>query len=76
VGQDGLKVIHVWHHSQKIRTPQPKNFFRVQTRRLNAFFDALTRSVALTDREKFSRKATSVSVFFFRKSKSGRTLKC
>jgi len=24
-----LKLLHLWCHSQKIRNPQPKNFFRV-----------------------------------------------
>jgi len=48
--------------------PQPKNFFRVQTRRLAVSFDASTRSVALTEQEKFPRKAMCVSVFFFQKS--------
>jgi len=27
VGQGGLKDLHLWCHSQKIRTPQPKNSF-------------------------------------------------
>jgi len=27
VGQGGLKVLHLWCHSQKIRNPQPKKFF-------------------------------------------------
>jgi len=27
VGQCGLKVLHLWHHSQKIRTPKQKIFF-------------------------------------------------
>jgi len=27
VGQGGLKVLYLWSHSQKIRNPQPKNFF-------------------------------------------------
>jgi len=35
VGQGSLKVLHLWRHSQKKRT-----FFRVQTRRLAASFDA------------------------------------
>ena len=26
VGQGGLKVVHLWHNSQKTRTPQAKNF--------------------------------------------------
>jgi len=28
------KLLHLWRHSQKIHNPQPKNFFRVQARRL------------------------------------------
>jgi len=27
VGQGGLKVVHLWRHSQKICNPQPKNYF-------------------------------------------------
>jgi len=27
VGQGGLKVLHLWHHSQKIHIPQTKQFF-------------------------------------------------
>jgi len=27
VGQGGLKVLHVWRHSQKTCTAHPKNFF-------------------------------------------------
>jgi len=27
VGQGGLKVLHLWRHSQKIRAPQPQKFF-------------------------------------------------
>jgi len=27
VGQGGLKVFHLWRHSQKIRTPNQKIFF-------------------------------------------------
>ena len=29
-----LKLLHLWRQSQKIRTPQPKNFFHVQSTRL------------------------------------------
>jgi len=35
------KLLHLWHHSQKIRNPQPKNFFRMQTRRLADSFEPL-----------------------------------
>jgi len=38
VGQGSLKVHHLWQHSQKIRNPQAKNFFWVQTRRLATSF--------------------------------------
>ena len=48
--------------------PQAKIFFRVQTRRLAAFFDASTRSVTRTGADKFLCKATCVLVLFFRKS--------
>jgi len=27
VGQGGLKVLHLWHHSEKKRHSQAKNFF-------------------------------------------------
>ena len=29
-GQGGLKVFHLWRHSHKIRTPQPKFYFELQ----------------------------------------------
>ena len=68
VGQGCLKVLHLWRHSQKIRTPQPKKFFCLQATRLATSFELLTESVALTGLEKFQRKAMWVSVFFSRKS--------
>jgi len=40
--------------------PKQKIFFRVQTRRLAASFDASTRSVARTGAEIFPRKATCI----------------
>jgi len=40
--------------------PQPKNFFRVQTRRLAASFETFTGSVEHTGSEKLPRKATCV----------------
>jgi len=42
----------------KICTPQAKNFFQVRTRRLAMSFEPLTRSVTLTEPEKFLHKAT------------------
>jgi len=27
LGQSGLKVLHLWRHSQKLPKPQPKNIF-------------------------------------------------
>ena len=65
VGQGGLKVLHLWHHSRKTRIPKQKYFFRVQTRRLATSFEIFTGSVEHTGPEKFPHKATCV---FFRKS--------
>jgi len=53
VGQGGQKVLHLWHHSQKIHTPNQKNFI-VQTTRLAKSFELLTGSAALIGPEKFS----------------------
>jgi len=58
VNQGGLKVLHLWHHSQKIHTPNQKSFFQVQTTGLAKSFELLTKSVALTGLEKFLRKVT------------------
>ena len=61
VGQGGLKVLHIWRHSQKRPAhPKQKNFFRVQTRRLDASFHASTRSVTRIEPEIFPCKATCV----------------
>jgi len=43
MGQSGLKIFHLCH-SQKIRIPQAKNLFRMQTRRLAASFEPLMNS--------------------------------
>jgi len=40
------KLLHLWRHSQKIRTSQPKNFFRVQSTRLANPFEPLNSSLA------------------------------
>jgi len=39
------RLLHLWCHSQKIRNPQPKNFFQVQTRRLAESFENLNSSL-------------------------------
>ena len=52
----------------KNHTPNEKNLFQVQTRRLAASFKLLTRLVALIRPDKFPRKPTCTSVFFSRKS--------
>jgi len=66
VGQGSPKALHLWCHSQKTRTPQPKKFFWVQTTRLSESFELLTGSVALTKPEKFLRKATCDPAVFSR----------
>jgi len=38
VGQDGLKILYLWRHSQKIRTPQPKIFFECKLQDLPRCF--------------------------------------
>ena len=53
---------------KKTATPNQKIFIQVQATRLVAYFELLTGSVALTGPEKFPRKATFVSVFFFLKN--------
>jgi len=45
------KLLYLWHHSQKIRNSQPKNFFRVQTIRLAESFKGLNSSVAQSAEE-------------------------
>jgi len=44
--------------------PQAKNFFRVQTNRLAAYFETFTGLVEHTGPEKFPRKTTCVRRFF------------
>jgi len=46
VGQGGQNVLHLWRHSQKKRTPQATNFFRVQSTRLADPFEPLNSSLA------------------------------
>jgi len=45
------KLLHLWCHSQKIRNPQPKTFFRVQTRWLADPFEPLNSSLAQSAKE-------------------------
>jgi len=46
VGQGGLKVFHLWCHSQKIHTPNQKSFL-VRTWRLAKSFELLNSSLPL-----------------------------
>jgi len=39
------KLLHLLRHSQKSATPQPKNFFQVQTRRLADPFKSFNSSL-------------------------------
>ena len=47
MGQKGVKLLHLRHHSQKIRNPKPKNFFSLQTQRLAESFNGLNSFLAL-----------------------------
>jgi len=40
------KLLHLWRQSQKIRIPNPKKFFRVQSTRLADPFEPLNSSLA------------------------------
>jgi len=51
VGQGGLKVLHLWRHSQKTRNPQAKNFFRLQSTRLADPFEPLNSSLAQSEEQ-------------------------
>jgi len=65
-GEGGQKLLHLWCHSQKTRTPQAKKFFRMQTTRLAASFDTSTRSITRTGALIFPRKATCDPAVFLR----------
>jgi len=58
VGQGDLKALHLWHRSQKIHTPQAKNFFWVQTRKLAESFEPLKSFLPLSVPELCACKAT------------------
>jgi len=45
------KLLHLWHHSQKIRNPYSKNFFGVQSRRLFDLFEPLNSSLVQSAEE-------------------------
>jgi len=45
------KLLYLWCHSQKICNPQPKTFFRVQTRKLTNIFEPLNSSLAQSTEE-------------------------
>jgi len=38
VGQKGLKLLHLWCHSQKIQNPKPKNFFIADSKICQVFW--------------------------------------
>jgi len=42
VGQGGLKVLHLWHHSQKLHNPQAKNYFECKLEDLPRLFSLST----------------------------------
>ena len=45
------KLLHLWRQSQKIRIPQPKIFFQVQSTRLADPFELLNSSLAQSTEE-------------------------
>jgi len=45
------KLLHLWHHSQKIHTPNQKIFFRVQSTKLAHPFEPLNSSPAQSAEE-------------------------
>jgi len=45
------KLLHLRRHSQKIRNPQHKNFFRAQSRKLSDPFEPLNSSPAQSAEE-------------------------
>jgi len=51
VGQGGLKILHLWCHLQKTRTPQAKIFFRVKSTILADPFEPLKSSLAQSAEE-------------------------
>jgi len=64
VGQGGLKALHLWRHSQKICNPQPKNLFRVQTRRLGTSFEPLNSSLPLSAPELCACKPCAIRLYW------------
>jgi len=58
VSQGDLKVLHLWHHSQKICIAQPKKIFPCKLQDLLESFEPLNRSLLLLAPELCSRKAT------------------
>ena len=46
-----LKLLHLWCQSQKIRNPQPKKLFWVQSTRLADLFEPLNSSLAQSAEE-------------------------
>jgi len=46
-----LKLLYLWRHSQKIRTPNQKFFFQVQSTRLADPFEPLNNSLAQSAEE-------------------------
>jgi len=64
MGQKSVKLLHLRHHSQKIRNPKPKNFFSLQTQRLAESFNGLNSFLALLLPEVCPCKNTCKMLFF------------
>ena len=76
VGQGGLKVLHVWHHSQKTSNPQAKNFFSsADWKTCRVFWDFYRVCIAYWTREIPAQSHVSLGVFFLKIPESSWTPK-
>ena len=64
VGQSGLKVLHLWRHSQKIQNPKHKNFFFIANYKTCQVFKCLNSSLMLSAPELCSCKAMCEQAVF------------
>ena len=63
VGQRGLKLLHLWHHSQKIQNPKPKDFCHCRLEDLSGL-QGLNNSLVHWELESCLHKACANSLIF------------